>query len=390
MWENRICYILFGLAVAVLLFWYSQPFLLCVFACMVLLALFLVLCLRHEAAATTVSLHTSPGGQAGRQLYATVTVNARRRLLAARSVLTEIEIGSITTGYTKRQTFLLPLSGRKSTFDLPIDIEQCGRTAVKCSSIVLRDQLNLFCVPVKPFQEVYTVIYPRSVDLDVVLSREVTRAPRGDGLMQNRKGNDPSEMYDLREYQPGDDIRSIHWKLSSKTDTLILRQASDPAHFNVALLPDFGRKVQGKTTDPQTINAAVAYGTSLGSELIRQGVPFCMAIPTGDGLELCEVRTRRDHEQIVARWLSTPVQENSGDGLQYFLMEHLDQQFTRLMVLAADGYAIDLNCVDGRINTTVLNAAQGAGVTHAVMNNSCDFMELPAEPSDGESCRILC
>lgn len=390
MWENRICYLLFGLVVAVLLFQFSQPFLLCLLICLVVLALFMAIALRREAANLTVSLRTSPGGQVGKQLYASVTATAGHRLLAARSVLMEVELANITTGYTKRQRFLLPLSGRKSTFNLPLDVEQCGRTVLKCSTIVVRDQFNLFCAPTAPFGEVYTVIYPSSVDVDVTLSRASTRAPRGDGLMQNRKGGDPSEMYDIREYQPGDDIRAIHWKLSSKTDALILRQASDPAHFNVAIMPDFGRNVDGKPTDPKTLNAAIAYGSALGSELVRQGVPFCMAIPNGSGLDLYEVRTPREHEQMLARWLSTPVQENSGDGLKYFLMEHLDAQFTRLMILAADGYSMDLNRVDGRITATVLNAVLGAGGTHAVMNSSCDFMELPVEPSDRDNCRILC
>ncbi len=28
-------------------------------------------------------------------------------------------------------------------------------------------------------------------------------------IVQNRRGNDPSEIFDIREYAPGDDIRSI-------------------------------------------------------------------------------------------------------------------------------------------------------------------------------------
>lgn len=27
-----------------------------------------------------------------------------------------------------------------------------------------------------------------------------------------------SEIYDLKTYYPGDDIRHVHWKLSAKTD----------------------------------------------------------------------------------------------------------------------------------------------------------------------------
>ena len=61
------------------------------------------------------------------------------------------------------------------------------------------------------------IVYPRKVNLQVELSQMTIGAPKSEGMMQNRKGNDLSEIFDIREYVPGDDIRSIHWKLSSKT-----------------------------------------------------------------------------------------------------------------------------------------------------------------------------
>ena len=37
----------------------------------------------------------------------------------------------------------------------------------------------------------------------------------------------PGEDYDLRDYRPGDPMRSVHWKLSSKWDELIVRERSE-------------------------------------------------------------------------------------------------------------------------------------------------------------------
>lgn len=47
--------------------------------------------------------------------------------------------------------------------------------------------------------------------------------PLDEGMMQNRKGNDPSEIFDIKDYTPGDDLRFVHWKLSGKADHLIMR-----------------------------------------------------------------------------------------------------------------------------------------------------------------------
>ena len=37
-----------------------------------------------------------------------------------------------------------------------------------------------------------------------------------------------AENYELRQYRPGDDLRNIHWKLSSKTGKLIYREPVEP------------------------------------------------------------------------------------------------------------------------------------------------------------------
>ena len=43
-----------------------------------------------------------------------------------------------------------------------------------------------------------------------------------------KPGGGFSEIHDLREYRPGDSLHEIHWKLSAKTDKLIVREAEEP------------------------------------------------------------------------------------------------------------------------------------------------------------------
>lgn len=51
-------------------------------------------------------------------------------------------------------------------------------------------------------------LYPMDADM-------TARPAYADDGASNRRGEDRSEVYQLREYRPGDDIRQIHWKLSS-------------------------------------------------------------------------------------------------------------------------------------------------------------------------------
>lgn len=48
----------------------------------------------------------------------------------------------------------------------------------------------------------------------------------------------PSEQYELRAYRPGDTLRSVHWKLSAKTDALLVRESMEPAFRSMAVTVD--------------------------------------------------------------------------------------------------------------------------------------------------------
>ena len=85
--------------------------------------------------------------------------------------------------------------------------------------------LGLFCLRRKAPEALVCAILPPAVapdhpvDLEAAL-KTVTR-------LKPKYGGGFSEEHDLRDYRPGDMSNSIHWKLSSKADQLIVREALD-------------------------------------------------------------------------------------------------------------------------------------------------------------------
>ena len=61
-------------------------------------------------------------------------------------------------------------------------------------------------------------------------------------------GDDVSEVFQIRSFQPGDKIQNIHWKLSAKEDELMVRENSLPMGCPVVILLDIsgGQKETGK------------------------------------------------------------------------------------------------------------------------------------------------
>ena len=64
-------------------------------------------------------------------------------------------------------------------------------------------------------------IHPRTVRLDTLnagVPRDLEGQPSGQIV------DDDLDFYGLREYEPGDDVRNVHWLSSAKTGTLMIRQ----------------------------------------------------------------------------------------------------------------------------------------------------------------------
>ena len=83
-------------------------------------------------------------------------------------------------------------------------------------------------------------------------------------------GYDYSEPYQIREYVPGDGLRQIHWKLSQKTDSLMVRELGLPVAEEVLLLLDTSITVRENAAD--ALDAAMTALLSLSRSLTEQGI----------------------------------------------------------------------------------------------------------------------
>ena len=87
---------------------------------------------------------------------------------------------------------------------------------------------------------------------------------------QNQKGNDQSEVFALRDYIEGDSLKQIHWKLSSKRQQLIVREASLPVEKSLLIYWD---KNTGEAS-PEEMDALAECTASVAQAIFAQGISF--------------------------------------------------------------------------------------------------------------------
>lgn len=138
--------------------------------------------------------------------------------------------------------------GRAYSHRLPVEMAHCGRMDLSILRVEVCDVLGLFFLPVpkKNGRVVSGSVYV----LPELQSRTIQTDDAADlGLdsatySTKKPGNDPSEIFQLRDYREGDARHSIHWKLSARMDRLIVREFGLPLnpslHFLLELRADAG------------------------------------------------------------------------------------------------------------------------------------------------------
>lgn len=387
--SNRIAYGLTLLVLAVLLYFFASPIVLLAIVLLLAFGAFMALALRRDSTHVSLECRTRPSALAEREMELRIAAHRSGALLSAACVYMQVTMTNTMTGEVRQRNLALPLWGKGENYTLKFLPQSCGELVVTCEKAWLRDHLELFRQPLKPFAPERLTIYPPNVGLEVILDRQDVGRNREDGPMLNRPGTDKSETFDVRDYRPGDDVRAIHWKLSVKEDKPIVRIPGSPGFFDMVVLADFGKVQQGQPIAPERRNAALAYGSAVLQQMVRKGVRCCLALPEVDRITLLSMENRQDYRQAMARWMATPLPANTGDAMRLFRLEHLENRFARLLLLSVDGLTDEQELHGSTMAITVLSTVEnGSEQTREV--GSIRVTELPAKPDRERVYRLYC
>lgn len=114
----------------------------------------------------------------------------------------------------------------------------CGIIKIRCVDISIYDPLRIFRFKVGKnlYAEIPVLPECREIAGEVHYSDRVSE--ESNVFSEHKPGDDPSEVFDLRGYTPGDKLNRIHWKLSSKKDEFIVKDYSLPVDIPAVLFLD--------------------------------------------------------------------------------------------------------------------------------------------------------
>lgn len=159
--------------------------------------------------------------------------------------------------------------GRQSCqFIYEISRDSCGRLRIEINRIRLWDYFHFFSLNKKLNLSEEITFLPQIYET-VVTVCEATRhfAGETEDYEPEAAGPDNSQIYQVREYRPGDRLQMIHWKLTARNDELYVRESAEPLCFAVGIFIDFSGK--GKNSW-ESMEAVIETVLSIANGLLEQ------------------------------------------------------------------------------------------------------------------------
>ena len=144
-----------------------------------------------------------------------------RGVLPLSKIKVKLEIENRFTGESQQPSYKFRSVLSCDSF-LPLPTDDCGVLICRIVSYESYDLLGLFRVRRKSGAAAKCAVLPQAVKPEIV--PDIDAAMNAALRLKPKYGGGFSEEHDLRSYQPGDTVNSIHWKLSSKTDEVIVRE----------------------------------------------------------------------------------------------------------------------------------------------------------------------
>ena len=117
-------------------------------------------------------------------------------------------------------------------------------------------------------ERITVYIHPNIVRLNTLnagVARDLEGQPSGQIV------DDDLDFYGLREYEPGDDVRNVHWLSSAKTGTLMIRQYEATRRTDTSMTLDVNPQ---DYVSQEEFEMAVSVHASLGVQCLKQDRPL--------------------------------------------------------------------------------------------------------------------
>lgn len=225
----------------------------------------------------------------------------------------------------------------ETELEIAIQVKYSGAHNINIKEICIYDIFRIFSAGRRCEASEELLVYPKTEQVQLPVIQKDAYDMESFRYSQVKRGDDTNETFDIREYRMGDSIRKIHWKLTGKMDSIMIRESSYPIVNSILLLLETGYGETQKSS-PKKMDAAVSVFLSLGEMLLEQKTPFGIGFYDYDKHVFCTERI----ESAEALWNMVPDLLRAGrevslySAYDQYQMNFDDRQYAHYIYVTAE------------------------------------------------------
>ena len=267
---------------------------------------------------------------------------------------------NLRTGEITERPLQITAPGRRPIrIPLPGQLVHAGRYEISVRIEEMTDPMRLFVRKAGAQTQLQLSVFPEEAPIGLSLLGSAPAMLDSDRYSEKRRGNDPGEVRSIYEYQPGDPVRNIHWKLSEKVDKLLVKELGMPvADPMLVLLGSCGQT--GGEEAAQASDTVLAVFASLLSAALEAELDCCAGWQNREGV----FQTRRitgpeDLTVCASDYLEAPAEWRGT--IASFWEDPGRERFSHLIVVGED-HPADLDRIAGGCQITLLQYGHSASM----------------------------
>lgn len=307
----------------------------------------------------------------------TVCIKKTGPVLAVGMAEVQIKWLNLMTGEKMEQVIRFFPNSKYNEWKIPINTLCCGKIQILEEKVYLYDIFGILEKEAVSFENLYTMVYPHALPLKIKLPKIENGDINRDSEQTLKKGNDMTEIYDFRKYQPGDRLSSIHWKLSGKFDDLIVRQAGETIHTDILVMVDLSKEILNKPDGDRIFNLTASVVSCLCSKLNDMNVNFMMSYMSGKKIMMEQILLKKDIIHFMEKWLASPSIDNDSEIIKYFNLGEDKKRFSNIIYITGMKVSDRVyDMADSAVVHAVCVTSEGERIGE-VKRENCRVTEIP-------------
>ena len=258
---------------------------------------------------------------------------------------TELMIRNLLTGEETSETVsggILPK--RSVTLSADAGSSVCGMLQIRTLGTEVSDPLGIFRRRTKSAEvSAETLLVPQLMPVDITPEELERYDMESFKFAEGKTGADTSETVGIRDYVPGDNIRSIHWKLSVKAGDIVIKEPGLPVDNRLMILAD--KKIPEEGISPEEIDRLTEGSLSVSWSILERDLKHSFGWYDRDRNEFVvkQITTADDIFALMPEFLSSPWAEDQLDVCERYISSETEKNYASYLVISKDGE----NCAEG-------------------------------------------